>query len=117
MTYPVQRSTATRNASVDAETALVSGGAIVVYSPGDVELVRWSLATPAFESAVNATAAIPDPIDGTASASGTASYYVVATSADVEAWRGPAGNLSLPGPIVEGAVYRLNAFEHVATNP
>lgn len=77
-------STSSRNAAVNARTALVNSGSVKIYTSGDVLLVSCALASTAFGSASTGVATAATISDGTAVATGTASYATLCNSGGTE---------------------------------
>ena len=96
-------STEARNASVDARTALVNGGNVIIKTGGGVTLATIALAATAFDAASSGSATArggdgTNPVsagnpltDASADASGTAATYDVRTSGNAVRWSGTCG--------------------------
>lgn len=114
-------SEATINASLDAETALLNGGTVIIYSgtapesldttvPIEQNLSVSNLPATAFSPAVAGMAeanAIPET---TVSRSGTASFYRIFSSTGVPHRQGVLGEeLTIDNPdFIEGGIVRIN---------
>lgn len=94
----MQFSTAARNAATDALVDLVDGGSanaagsLKIYTSGDTLLCSITLSNPAFGSTAAGVVSLAGlPVNGTASATGTAAKFKIFDRDDAEWGRGTVG--------------------------
>lgn len=115
MAHNATRSTACKNAMLDAETALLAGGSLLLYTglqpagPGvavttQVLVVTLTFSSPAFGAASAGVATANAITSGTAVAAGTVTWFRCLSSAGVAVTDGTVGTSGCDATVPDAAI-------------